>query len=133
MSEVRSRPSGLRGRGSARGGRGGQNSRGPRGSNRPTNGDLPEPASDPALEEEGEIGELKRKYSSKLSTIKEMFPDWTNEDIVFALQETEGNLEATIERISEGTVSQFYSCICVADRLTFQRQHLAVGRSQEEE
>ncbi|KAI4179627.1 MAG: hypothetical protein L6R41_007728 [Letrouitia leprolyta] len=107
MSEVRSRPSGLRGRGSARGGRGGQNSRGPRGSNRPTNGDLPEPASDPALEEEGEIGELKRKYSSKLSTIKEMFPDWTNEDIVFALQETEGNLEATIERISEGNISQW--------------------------
>lgn len=107
MSEVRSRPSGLRGRGSARGGRGGHNSRGPRGSNRPTNGDMPEPSSDPNLEEEGELGELKRKYSSKLSTIKEMFPDWTDEDIVFALQETEGNLEATIERISEGNISQW--------------------------
>lgn len=104
MSEVRSRPSGLRGRGAARGGRGGHNSRAPRGSNRPTNGDVPEPAVDPSPEEEGELGKLKRMYSSKLSTIKEMFPDWTDEDIVFALQETEGNLEATIERISEGTV-----------------------------
>ncbi|KAL8994820.1 MAG: hypothetical protein Q9188_006960 [Gyalolechia gomerana] len=107
MSEVRSRPSGLRGRGAARGGRGGHNSRAPRGSNRPTNGDVPEPALDPSPEEEGELGELKRMYSSKLSTIKEMFPDWTDEDIVFALQETEGNLEATIERISEGNISQW--------------------------
>ncbi|KAL8934505.1 MAG: hypothetical protein Q9216_005877 [Gyalolechia sp. 2 TL-2023] len=107
MSEVRSRSSGLRGRGAARGGRGGHNSRGPRGSNRPTNGDIPEPALDPSPEEEGELGELKRMYSSKLSTIKEMFPDWTDEDIVFALQETEGSLEATIERISAGNISQW--------------------------
>lgn len=54
------------------------------------------------LEEEGELGELKRMYSTKLSTIKEMFPNYTDEDIVFALQETDGNLEATIDRISEG-------------------------------
>lgn len=31
-----------------------------------------------------------------------MFPDWTDEDIVLALQETDGNLEGTIDRISEG-------------------------------
>ena len=41
-------------------------------------------------------------YASKLSTIKEMFPDWTDEDLVFALQETNGDLERTIDRISEG-------------------------------
>ncbi|KAL8709547.1 MAG: hypothetical protein Q9225_007437 [Loekoesia sp. 1 TL-2023] len=107
MSEVRSRPSGPRGRGSGRGGRGGHNSRGPRGPNRSTNGDTAESVSDPSPKEEGELGELKRMYSSKLSTIKEMFPDWTDEDIVFALQETEGNLEATIDRISEGNISQW--------------------------
>ena len=56
-----------------------------------------------SLEEEGELGELKRMYSSKLSTIKELFPNYTDEDIVFALQEMDGNLEATIDRISEGT------------------------------
>ena len=44
-------------------------------------------------------------YASKLSTIKEMFPDWTDEDLVFALQETSGDLERTIDRISEGTYS----------------------------
>ena len=78
-------------------------SRPPRGSNRPTIDDAPDSTPSPNAEEEGELGDLKRKYSSKLSTIKEMFPDWTDEDIVFALQETEGNLEATIDRISEGT------------------------------
>ena len=44
-------------------------------------------------------------YASKLGTIKEMFPDWTDEDLVFALQETSGDLERTIDRISEGTCS----------------------------
>ena len=102
MSEVRSRPSGSRGRGGGRGNRGGYGSRGGRGTNRPTNGDAGESASALTSEEEGELGELKRIHSSKLTTIKEMFPNWTDEDIVFALEETNGSLEATIERISEG-------------------------------
>lgn len=63
---------------------------------------MSESAPDPDHEEEGELGELKKMYASKLSTIKEMFPDWTDEDIVFALQETDGNLEGTIDRMSEG-------------------------------
>lgn len=102
MSEVRSRPSAVRGRGSGRGSRGGYNSRGGRLSTRQTNGDMPDSTPSSSLEEEGELGELKRMYSSKLLTIKEMFPNYTDEDIVFALQETDGNLEATIDRISEG-------------------------------
>lgn len=55
-----------------------------------------------SYEDEGEMGELKKLYSSSLSTIREMFPNWTDEDIVYALQETGGDLQATIERISEG-------------------------------
>lgn len=103
MSEVRSRPSGPRGRGSGRGGRGGYLSRGGRSSNRPTNGEKPD-IPDAALseEDEGEIGELKRQYAPKISTIQDMFPGWTAEDIVFALQETNGDLESTIDRITEG-------------------------------
>lgn len=53
-------------------------------------------------EDEGELGELKKKYAAKLEIAKEMFPAWTDEDIVFALQEQDGDLEATIDRISEG-------------------------------
>lgn len=103
MSEVRSRPSGSRGRGLGRGGRGGHSSRGGgRAGNRQTNGDPSNLVESNKYEDEGEIGELKRMYSSKLVTIKEMFPDWTDEDIVFALQETGGSLEDTIDRISEG-------------------------------
>lgn len=61
-----------------------------------------EETASPSYEDEGEMGELKKTYSSSLSTVKEMFPNWTDEDIVYALQETEGDLQATIERISEG-------------------------------
>ena len=101
MSDVRSRPSAPRGRGSGRGGRGGYSSRG-RGSASQSNGD---PPNEPSLaEEEGEMGQLKQQYGSMLSTMKEMFPNWTDEDLVYALQETNGNLELTIDRISEGTL-----------------------------
>ena len=105
MSEIKSRPSGPRGRGSGRGSRGGYSSRGGRSTNRAANGDKSDVIEAASVEDEGEIGELKSMYASKLSTIKEMFPTWTAEDIVFALQETDGNLESTIERISEGVQS----------------------------
>ena len=51
------------------------------------------------------MGDLKKLYAPKIGPVKEMFPNWTDEDIVTALQETDGDLEATIERISEGTYS----------------------------
>lgn len=108
MSEVQSRPvpaPSSRGRGSARGGRGGFSSRGGRGGHA-TNGqktDLPAAS----IEDEGEVGQLKKQYGSKVSTIKEMFPDWTDEDVVFALQETDGDLENTVDRISDGKI--FYT------------------------
>lgn len=104
MSEVKSRPSVPRGRGSSRG-RGGYSSRGGRGGSRQANGHKEEVPADTPFEDQGELGDLKKMYASKLSTIKEMFPDWTDEDLVFALQETNGDLERTIDRISEGTYS----------------------------
>ena len=58
-----------------------------------------------AIEDQGEIGQLKKQYAPQLNTIREMFPDWTGEDIVFALHETGGDLESTIERISEGIIA----------------------------
>ncbi|KAI9726406.1 MAG: RNAPII degradation factor [Cirrosporium novae-zelandiae] len=105
MAEVQVRPSG-RGRGAGRGGRGGYSSRGGRSGNRQTH-DKFEHAPPTSLEDQGEIGQLKKQYGSKVGTVKELFPDWTDEDIVFALQETDGDLEMTIERITEGAVSQW--------------------------
>jgi hypothetical protein len=54
--------------------------------------------------DEGEIGELKKQYADQLAKVKELFPDWTDDDIVFALRESDGDLESTVERISEGTL-----------------------------
>jgi hypothetical protein len=100
MSEVQSRPAAPRGRGSVRGGRGGYSSRGGRGGrSHATNGDKLDA---PSIEDDGEVGQLKKQYGSKVSTIKEMFPDWTDEDVVFALKETDGDLESTVDRITDG-------------------------------
>jgi hypothetical protein len=98
MSEVLSRPSAPRGRGSARGGRGGYSSRGGRAGARTTKVESPEVS----YEDEGEIGQLKKKYASDLPTLRELFPDWTIEDLVFALEDTNGDLENAIEHITEG-------------------------------
>lgn len=101
MSEIQSRPSLPRGRGSARGGRGGYSStRGSRG-HRSAKSDKVEELII-ADDDEGELGSLKKQYAFKLSTIKEMFPDWTSDDIVYALHEHDGDLEGTVEKISQG-------------------------------
>jgi len=105
MSEVQSRPSAPRGRGSGRGGRGGFSSRGRGGRGHATNGDKVDTTATTSIGDEGDVGQLKKQYGGKVSTIKEMFPDWTDEDIVFALQETDGDLETAVDRITDGKPS----------------------------
>jgi hypothetical protein len=103
MSEVQSRPSAPRGRSSARGGRGGH--RGiTRSSNKQTNGDRASPGAVDHTADEGELAELKGQYKAQLATLKELFPDWTDMDLLLGLQDCNGDLEATIERITEGNV-----------------------------
>ncbi len=103
MSEVQSRPAAPRGRGSARGGRGGFSARGGRGGRgHATNGNNASTNPTTSIEDEGEIGQLKKQYADQLNMIKEMFPTWTDEDIVYALQETDGDLAITVERITDG-------------------------------
>lgn len=112
MSEVASRPAAARGRGVGRGGRGGFSSRGgARGSSRTTtNGDSKhESDSLPTLEDEGEIGDLKKLYGAKTGLIKEMFPDWSDVDILFALRETDGDENLTVTRIAEGKSPSAFS------------------------
>ncbi|KAF2872213.1 hypothetical protein BDV95DRAFT_38868 [Massariosphaeria phaeospora] len=112
MSEAQSRP--PRGRSSARGGRGAHGSRGPRGSKQ-TNGDNAASNIDTSADQ-GELGELKRRYLAQLTTLKELFPDWTDVDLVLAVEESDGDLQATIEKISEGNVSQFAEVKKAKDR-----------------
>jgi len=45
---------------------------------------------------------MKKKYSDTLPPLKELFPDWKDEDLVFALEDSNGELEEAIERITEG-------------------------------
>jgi hypothetical protein len=37
-----------------------------------------------------------------LTTLKELFPDWSDADLVLAIEQADGDLERTIELISEG-------------------------------
>lgn len=106
MSDIDTRPAPSRGRSSTRGGRGGFGRGGPRGGHRPANGSTND-VLEPSIEEQGELGELKKQYSSQLSLLKDMFPDWTDVDLVMALQETDGDIQTTIDRITEGHVTQF--------------------------
>ncbi|CAK7271959.1 RNAPII degradation factor [Sporothrix epigloea] len=107
-SEVQSRPAASRGgRGATRGGRGGYAGRE---STRRSNGDAKNQnnsSSQPSPEDEGEIGQLKKLYGAKTALIREMFPDWSEVDILFALRETDGDENLTVTRIAEGTISQW--------------------------
>ncbi|KAF2144880.1 uncharacterized protein K452DRAFT_356240 [Aplosporella prunicola CBS 121167] len=112
MSDVQSRPSASRGRSSARGGRGGYSSRGPRSKVNGHNG----AGSIDASTEEGELGELRQQYDIQLKTIKDTFPDWTDLDLLLALHDSDGDLQLTSERILEGQISQFADVPKKSDR-----------------
>jgi hypothetical protein len=113
MSEVASRPAPSRGRGSARGGRGGSRAGNRPRDRQPNNTQKELQHSDEA--DQGELGEMKKKYSSQLSMLKELFPDWSDVDLLFALEDTNGDLERTIEGISEGSYrpkNPHFRCLC---------------------
>ncbi|KAI7879738.1 hypothetical protein K492DRAFT_80589 [Lichtheimia hyalospora FSU 10163] len=57
--------------------------------------------------DQSDLKKLKSRYSSQLATLRELFADWSDDDLLFALQEVEGDLDLAIDRISEGHVSQW--------------------------
>jgi len=59
---------------------------------------------------------MKKKYAPELGMLKDMFPDWTDVDLVFALQETDGDVPATVDKITQGNVSQFAEVKKAKDR-----------------
>lgn len=119
MSEVQSRPVNHRGRGSSRGStRGGSRGyafssrgglRGGRGGRAglTANGNKADGVSLLPIEDVTEAGLLKKKHGKKLEIVREFFPEWTDEDAVMALEETDGDLESTILRITDGTITQW--------------------------
>lgn len=74
-------------------------------SSRSRRSNLPSQSSAP-LDEESR--KLKSKYSASLATLRELFSDWKDEDLLAVLAETEGNLEEAVIRISEGNYQSFH-------------------------
>ena len=101
MSEVDSRPRGSRGRGSYRGGRGGYRGSRPGGKIHSKN-DEQDNMLTTELDDQGEVGELKRKYGNKVQSLREVCPGWSDENLVYALNETDGDSDLAAERISNG-------------------------------
>ncbi|OAG41394.1 hypothetical protein AYO21_04336 [Fonsecaea monophora] len=102
MAEVQSRGSGTRGRGGFRGGRGGfRGTRNPsRSQHKPDHEQENIPPA--TLEDQGEVGELLKKFGDKVPLLKEICPGWSDEDLVYALNETDGDVNAAVDRISSG-------------------------------
>lgn len=102
MAEIQSRTQNLttRGRGGGRGGRGGFGGR--HTSARRANGDKIAAVEPIAFDDDGDIAQLRKQYGEKLGLIKELFEDWSDADILYALKETDGDVELTATRIAEG-------------------------------
>jgi hypothetical protein len=49
-----------------------------------------------------DLKKLRAQYGTQLSTLRELFSQWSDEDLLFALQEADGDVELTAVRISEG-------------------------------
>ncbi|WBW70842.1 RNAPII degradation factor Def1 [Schizosaccharomyces osmophilus] len=57
--------------------------------------------------EESQVLKLESDPKSQVSALKELFPEWTMDDLVFALEEAGHDLELTIAHITEGHASQW--------------------------
>jgi hypothetical protein len=56
-----------------------------------------------SIEETDEVRALRSKFGGHpLSTLSSLFEDWSEEDLLFALQDAHGDLEVAIDRISSG-------------------------------
>lgn len=53
------------------------------------------------------MGQLKKQYSTQLGRLREMFPDWSTENLLTTLQENNGDLQAAATKISEGPYPTF--------------------------
>src|SRR5690348_13606344 len=102
MSEAPSRGSSTRGRGGFRGGRGGY--RGARGG-KPHSSRSDEQENIPPLEDQGEVGELKAKYADKLPMLREICVGWGDDDLVMALEDSNGDEMVAMERITSGMLA----------------------------
>ncbi|KAK7208219.1 hypothetical protein BZA70DRAFT_287535 [Myxozyma melibiosi] len=51
--------------------------------------------------------QLKAQFAEAIGSLNELFPDWSEEDLLYLLQETQGDVEVAVVRITEGHASQW--------------------------
>ena len=56
-----------------------------------------------------EVRTLRATYPTQLAMLSELFPTWTDEDLLFVILESNGEVEIAVGRISEGHAEQFSS------------------------
>ena len=138
MAEVQARQNPTaRGRGGGRGGRGGFGGRNT--TARRANGDKTGATTDSAaFDDDSDIAQLRKLYGEKLGLIKELFEDWSDADILYALKETDGDVELTATRIAEGIyfftgiLASFDTFLAELTSLAY-RHHFSMGRSVQDE
>ncbi|KAG0036413.1 hypothetical protein BGZ82_004216 [Podila clonocystis] len=60
-----------------------------------------------AKDEPEDLRQLRQAHGGSLATLRELFADWTEEDLLYSIQESGGDLELTILRISDGHATQW--------------------------
>ncbi|KAF8926887.1 hypothetical protein BGZ47_002488, partial [Haplosporangium gracile] len=58
-------------------------------------------------DEPEDLRQLRQAHGRSLSTLKELFTEWSEEDLLYAIQDAGGDLESTILRISDGHATQW--------------------------
>lgn len=54
-----------------------------------------------------DIKSLRAQYRQALPSLTELFPDWSHNDLLFVMDECQGDLDLAITRISEGHANQW--------------------------
>lgn len=55
-----------------------------------------------------DLRSLRNNYRTSLPSLQELFPDWSQEDLLFVMDECQGDLDLAITRISEGKYTIYY-------------------------
>ena len=80
----------------------------------------------PAADDTELVRALRAKYPSQLGMLSELFPDWSDEDLLMVIQESNGEVEVAVGRISDGHAKQFSS---VKSKKQTRKEHAEAAQS----
>ncbi|KAJ2403503.1 RNAPII degradation factor, partial [Coemansia sp. RSA 2531] len=73
-----------------------------RGDNKVSRGGSNSRAPSSSVDEAAEFKILRNKHLNSLRILNEMYPDWTDADLLSAIEEANGDLTTTIDHITDG-------------------------------